>query len=412
LLLDELSATFGFRRGVVLTGVGPELAVAASTDGLDAASSVARRDPLVAAVDDDRQPRLVRTLDASTDPSLARLLPHARNVVILPLAAAGSPCLGCVVLERGGTVAGIPRWTIAMIERFVAHAALALVNAVLTEERDAQLARIHHLEQELRAHNAELESRVEARTHELSETVEVLRETDRQRRYLLDHVVRVAEEERRKIANDVHDDPVQKLVALRMRLELLVKAHGGDPDLERAHDAVKGVLHSMRHLLFDLRPPVLDEAGFDDAIRYLLEQAELPFAWSVDGHLDPEPSEQERVILYRIAQEAVANARKHSEAQHLGVRLESRNGGSWMEIADDGVGFLPQDAVVAAPGHLGLAAMRERAEMAGGTCALRSLPGGGTTLEVWLPSSTAAAPEDAPMPDAASTLRLFHARAS
>jgi nitrate/nitrite-specific signal transduction histidine kinase len=73
------------------------------------------------------------------------------------------------------------------------------------------------------------------------------------------------------------------------------------------------------------------------------------------------------------------------------VRLEERDGGVWMEIEDDGVGFRPQEAVVAAPGHLGLAAMRERAEMAGGWCTLRSLPGAGTNLQVWLPGSVASA---------------------
>jgi len=273
-----------------------------------------------------------------------------------------------------------------MIERFVAHAALALANARLRDERDAQLETIQLLERDLRLHADELEERVAARTAELRETVEVLRETDEQRRRLLDHVVRVAEEERQRIANDVHDDPVQKLVALKMRLELLVKAHPQDQDMARAKSGIEGAIHSMRHLLFDLRPPVLDEAAFDDALRYLLEQSELPFAWSVEGTVDHEPGEQGRVILYRIAQEAIANARKHSQAELLTVRLASRNGGTWLEIADDGVGFLPQEAVVAAPGHLGLAAMRERAEMAGGTCELRSLPDAGTTVTVWLPT--------------------------
>jgi signal transduction histidine kinase len=290
-----------------------------------------------------------------------------------------------VILERGGDNAGIPRWTIAIVERFIAHAALALVNARLTAERDGQLATIHELEQHLRAYNAELEERVAERTVELRETVEILQETDRQRRRLLDHVVRAAEEERRKIANDVHDDPVQKLIALKMRLELLAAKYPDVAGVGQAKGAVEGVLHSMRHLLFDLRPPILDEAGFDDALRYLLEQSGLPFAWSVEGRFDAEPSEQARVILYRIAQEAIANARKHSHADELNVRLAERDGGTWMEIEDDGVGFLPQEAVVAAPGHLGLAAMRERAEMAGGRCELRSLPGGGTTLVVWLP---------------------------
>jgi signal transduction histidine kinase len=386
-LLDELCAMFRFRRGMVLIGSGAELAVGAATDGVGPVGARIDLGVTMTAVRGERAPRLLRAIHPGKDGWLASVLPGGRNVVCLPLLAPRGPCLGVVVLERGGHGTGIARWTIAMMERFVAHAALALVNARLTDERDAQLATIHGLEQHLRAYNAELEERVAARTIELRETVAILRETDTQRRRLLDHVVRAAEEERRKIANDVHDDPVQKLIALKMRLELLAAKHPDAADVGEAKGAVEGVLHSMRHLLFDLRPPILDEAGFDEAVRYLLEQSALPFAWSVEGSVDPEPSEQARVILYRIAQEAVANARKHSHADHLSVRLADRDGGTWMEIEDDGVGFLPQEAVVAAPGHLGLAAMRERAEMAGGRCELRSLPGGGTTLGVWLPST-------------------------
>ena len=383
-LLDELCATFGFRRGAVLVGTGSRFRVAASTDGVDGrAGGGVEPDATIEELVDDGRTRLVRALDDAG--GLAALLPEARNVVLLRLSAPSGPSLGVVMLERGGEGRAIPRWTISMVERFVSHAALALANARLRDERDAQLQTIQLLERDLRVHADELEDRVAARTAELRETVEILRETDEQRRRLLAHVVRVAEEERRRIANDVHDDPVQKLVALKMRLELLVKANPADEDMARAKAAVEGVIHSMRHLLFDLRPPVLDEGELDDALRYLLEHSELPFAWSVEGSVDHEPGEQARVILYRIAQEAVANARKHSQAERLLVRLASRNGGTWLEIADDGVGFLPQDAIVAAPGHLGLAAMRERAEMAGGTCELRSLPNAGTTLTVWLP---------------------------
>ena len=91
------------------------------------------------------------------------------------------------------------------------------------------------------------------------------------------------------------------------------------------------------------------------------------------------------MILYRIAQEALTNTRKHANADNVQVKLQAREGGIWMEIEDDGDGFEPQEVLVSAPGHLGLAAMRERAEMAGGWCTLQSLRGSGTCLQVWLP---------------------------
>lgn len=142
-------------------------------------------------------------------------------------------------------------------------------------------------------------------------------------------------------------------------------------------------------MLFDLRPPILDEEGLGPALRYFLDNSEIDAEWSVNDELDTEPSTQTRLILYRIAQEALTNARKHAHADEIRVKLEERDGGMWMEISDDGVGYTPEGAVVAEPGHLGIAAMRERAEMAGGWCTLRSMPGAGTTLEVWLPPEEA-----------------------
>jgi signal transduction histidine kinase len=178
-------------------------------------------------------------------------------------------------------------------------------------------------------------------------------------------------------------------VALKMRLELLAHSHPELEDLPVARDVVLLCIRSLRHMLFDLRPPVLDEHGLAAALRSFLENAEVTFDWSVTDELEDEPSPQTRLILYRIAQEVLTNARKHSEADEVRITLGDADGGVAMEITDDGVGFEPREAVVAAPGHMGLAAIRERAEMAGGRCGLHSLPGQGTTFDIWLPSETA-----------------------
>jgi signal transduction histidine kinase len=329
----------------------------------------------------------VRRIDPAIDPHLAALLPDARGVVVIPLFFEGGRPLGVVALEHGGGSAGLRRWVVSMAAQFATHGALALHNAWLLEDRAGQLRTISRLDRQLRAQNAELEEMVAERTTELRQVIEDLRETDRQRRRLLEHVVHVAEEERRRIANDIHDDPVQKMVALKMRLELLAKSRRDVPELERIFRDVTETIRSLRNLLFDLRPPILDEEGIAAAIRYFLENAEVPFRWSVVDGLDVEPPAGVRLILYRIAQEALVNARKHADADTVRVTIAERDGGVWMEVADDGVGFTPQDPAAAA-GHMGLAAMRERAEVAGGRCALRSLPNAGTTLEVWLPSDT------------------------
>jgi signal transduction histidine kinase len=388
--LADLCATFGFRRGAVLASEEGELSVIASAgeDPPDATSI--RMDPLGHRALSERAVIAVQALDPHTDPGLAALFPRARNVLVVPLLVDRGRSLGLVVVERGGSERGIRRWMIAMIEQFASHGALALNNAWLSEDRAARLREIQDLQGQLEAHNADLEAKVAERTGELRTAISHLEEVDRQRRRLLDHVVRVGEEERQRIAGDIHDDPVQKLVALKMRLELLGKAHPELEGIPQERDAVLVAIRSLRHLLFDLRPPVLDEQGLSAALRSFLENSEATFRWTIEDDLVIQPPPQTRLILYRIAQEALTNARKHSEAEHVSIRLSESDGGVAMEIADDGVGFEPQEAIVAAPGHMGLAAMRERAEVSGGRCELHSLPGQGTTLDVWMPSSDGA----------------------
>lgn len=389
-LLEELGSTFRFGRGVVLASLRGDLELLAWTGSDMPTDLVVGVDRAVSRAWAERTTQLLREIDPETDPRLASLLPDARNVLVVPLLRDQRQGLGAVVVERGGGHPTMRRWVVAMVEQFAEHAALALHNAWLTEERESQLRTIQGLEQQLRAHNEELEGKVAERTEELRDVITDLREIDEQRRRLLEHVVRVAEEERTRIAHDIHDDPVQKMVAMKMRLELLRKKHPGMPDVEDALEVMKVTTKSMRTLLFDLSPPTLEEEGLGSALTYLLENSSSSFDWTVDDDaLDREPPVQTSLILYRIAQEAFANARKHAEASHLRVTLEPRDGGTLMQVVDDGVGFTPQDALVAAPGHLGLAAIRGRAEMAGGWSKLWSLPSEGTTLEIWLPHDEA-----------------------
>jgi signal transduction histidine kinase len=389
-LLEELCSTFGFGRGVVLASPHGDLELLAWT-GTDMPTDLAVGiDRAVSRAWEERASQLLRSIDPDTDPRLASLIPDARNVLVVPLLRNRRQGLGAVVVERGSEHPSMRRWVIAMVEQFAEHAVLALHTAWLTQERESQLRTIQGLELQLRAHNEELEAKIAERTEELREVIANLQEIDEQRRRLLEHVVRAAEEERTRIAHDIHDDPVQKMVALKMHLELLRKQHPGLPDIEDALDVMRVTIKSMRTLLFDLSPPTLEEEGLESALGFLLENSNASFGWTIDDDaLDEEPAVRTSLILYRIAQEAFANARKHAEAKHIRVTLEHRDGGTSMQIVDDGVGFTPQDPALAAPGHLGLAAMRERAVMAGGWSNLWSLPGQGTSLEVWLPDEDA-----------------------
>jgi signal transduction histidine kinase len=106
-----------------------------------------------------------------------------------------------------------------------------------------------------------------------------------------------------------------------------------------------------------------------------------------------EPPVEVRAVIYRIVQEAIANVRKHSEAENVEIVLEPRQGGVLARIRDDGVGFDIEQIGESGSEHVGLSNMRERAEMAGGWCRISSAFGAGTVVELWVPSAT-------PRPDA------------
>lgn len=387
ILLDGVCRAFGFTRGVVLASATGDLQLLGATADVADDAGGGSLDDIVQRAWATRMPQLARTLDDGDDPRLAGLLAGAANVVVAPMFLGGGPKLGVLAVEHRARHASMRRWELSMLMQFASQAALALHNAWLSEERAAQLEEIRVLQREVLAHNARLEIAVAERTEELRTVIAELEAVDEQRRRLLSHIVDAQEDERQRIANDIHDDPLQKLVAAKMRVELVQRKYDGE-DLLEVHEIVRSCIKSLRFLLFDLRPPILDERGLGPAIERFIEHWDIGVAFTVVDDLLMEVPAQTRVILYRIAQEALANIRKHAEATHVGVELKAEHEGLTMVIADDGVGCRPEQALAPKAGHLGLVAMRERAEMAGGRCQLFSLPGAGTTLEVWLPTQT------------------------
>jgi signal transduction histidine kinase len=102
--------------------------------------------------------------------------------------------------------------------------------------------------------------------------------------------------------------------------------------------------------------------------------------------LKDEPPPEQGTVLYRITKEALVNVRKHAKANNVEVRLEEKDGGVLVRVEDDGIG-ISADTNGSPPGHLGMLAMRERAELAGGWSRVSSDPDGGTVVEVWVPSN-------------------------
>ncbi len=211
-----------------------------------------------------------------------------------------------------------------------------------------------------------------------------------ERRALLAHLVDAGEEERGRIAMDIHDDSIQAITAAGMRLQIL-RRRLEDPEqlklLDELEQTIQLAISRLRHLLFELRPPVLDNEGLSAAIGTYLEEVDDPDTeYSLDDQLTVQPSPESRTILYRIVQEALMNVRKHAEAGRATVALLELDKGFLARISDDGIGLAAGDQEQV-PGHLGVAAMRERAELAGGWLEIKASPGEGTTLEVWIPAT-------------------------
>lgn len=208
---------------------------------------------------------------------------------------------------------------------------------------------------------------------------------------LMAELVAAEEETRRRIAVDIHDDTAQAVAATGLRIDALAATLTEPAAREAAEEARQALTEAnkrLRRLLFELRPPALDEAGLAAALElYLVDSfAHDGFDWRVDNRLDSEPSPETRAILYRVALEALTNVRKHAGAREVEVLLERRGVGVAVRVRDDGRGFeLPAPDAPAEAGHIGIVSMRERAEAAGGRFGLISAPGEGTVVDFWMP---------------------------
>jgi signal transduction histidine kinase len=219
----------------------------------------------------------------------------------------------------------------------------------------------------------------------LRRSLDALRRTLEERRELLVRLESAQEEERRRIAADIHDDSIQVMSAADLRAQALV-TQIEDPELRaeaiELREMIGACVERLRHLLFELRPPALDREGLVAALSAYSNGSE-PVPQIASG-LSEEPPSDVRATLFRIAQEAIANAHRHADADAITVSLADADGGVSLVVADEGKGF---DVASPEPGHIGLPTIVERAELAGGRCSVESAPGRGTTVSVWLPLS-------------------------
>jgi PAS domain S-box-containing protein len=225
-------------------------------------------------------------------------------------------------------------------------------------------------------------------------SLDVLRRTSQQRRELMQRLEGAREQERRRIASDLHDDSIQVISAVDMRLQLLAMQGGADAaTLQGLHEEVMDAVRRMRAMLFELRPAMLDHEGLAAALRAYLEHIASETGMETSFRSEAllrEPEPELRATLFRLAQEALMNIRKHSAATWVEIVIETLGDGASLRVIDNGAGFDPALLSNPAPGHLGLSSMVERAEASGGWCRIASAPGAGTTVEFWLPLEPAA----------------------
>ena len=262
----------------------------------------------------------------------------------------------------------------AFAQELADRAALAIENARLIERLRAEIEERKQNEENLRL------------------TAELLRRADEKRRALMDHLVSAQEEERRRIAVDVHDDSIQAMAAIGLRLQIM-RRRAPSPEITaqiiEIEDNVTETIGRLRALLFRLESAPVEAVGLARAItRFIAEifpggEPRSRVTSKSKEELDPAA----QIVMYRIAQEALTNVLKHARATRVSVTIADTDGGVTLTITDDGTGFDPTEtARHALPGHLGMRSMQERAEVAGGRLEVESKPGAGTTIRCWVPA--------------------------
>jgi len=260
------------------------------------------------------------------------------------------------------------------------HAAVAITNSRLYNEAKAARDR-------LQIWNERLELEVAERTRQIGE----------QSRDLTRRVLQAQEEERKRIARELHDESAQSLSTLLIGIDLLEQSLSAESQgavrepLDRLRRLAKGTLDEIRSLSHDLRPTILDDVGLEAALEWL--GAELAQGFRGEVRVEVEQGARQAGIgpegelaLFRIAQEALNNARKYAHASviEVGLIVEARE--ARLTVRDDGTGF--DLAALQGPtrdGGLGLYGMRERAALVGGDLEIESAPGQGTRIDVRLP---------------------------
>ncbi|NQW17318.1 MAG: HAMP domain-containing protein [Chloroflexi bacterium] len=258
----------------------------------------------------------------------------------------------------------------------------------LAESFEVMRGRLERSQHELADWSKELEDRVQDRTA-------LLEQRDRERDVLLNKVISAQEEERKRIARDLHDQIGQTLTGLVMQLGSAEATIGGDADVARQQLAALGqtasdAVEEVRRMMADLRPSILDDMGLVSAISWYAESNLEREGVDITLDLQRPPSTlppNVEISVFRVFQESITNIIKHAKADHVHLKLSYPDSRIQGEIGDNGVGFDVSGVEPGAAGGwaIGLLGMAERVGLLGGELSIDSTLGSGTTVKFQLP---------------------------
>jgi signal transduction histidine kinase len=218
-----------------------------------------------------------------------------------------------------------------------------------------------------------------------------------------ERMVEVQEEARKKLARDLHDGPTQSVAALAMRINLARRMLTKDvkeatQELVKIEELAHRTTKEIRHMLFTLRPLILESQGLSAALHAIAEKMRETYTQNVIINVDETVLENMEMgkqgVIFYIIEEATNNARKHASAPHIWVRLRPfETGVALLEIEDDGIGFdvAAMNKSYDKRGSLGMINLRERTELVNGLLNVDSSPGKGTRVQVYIPLTEEAA---------------------
>lgn len=206
-----------------------------------------------------------------------------------------------------------------------------------------------------------------------------------------DYGIKLIEEERRRIARDLHDGPAQALTNISMRLDVIRRLLETDPEMAlqemtRTNSRVVAAVNDIRRLIYDLRPIAIDEIGLVPATIELCRKFERDWHIAVEVHADDDVTSDfapaKQVALYRLLQEILNNVKKHADAKHVDIHFHRVDENIRITVVDDGKGFDPSTIP---PGHFGIAGMRERITFLNGSLEIQSQFDEGSQFVILVP---------------------------